>query len=59
MLLGLFNAPATFLRTVDILQSWYRWKSSLVYLYDIIEFSNTVEEHLTHGEEVLKVLRES
>ena len=56
---GLCNAPATFQRTVDILLSLYRWKSCLVYLDDIIVFSNTVEEHLTHVDEVLQVLRDS
>ena len=56
---GLCIAPATFQRTVDILVSRYRWKSCLVYLDKIIVFSNTVEEHLTHVAEVLKVLRDS
>ena len=56
---GLCNAPATFQRTVDILLSRYTWKSCLVYLDDIIVFSNTVEEHVTHVEEVLQVLRDS
>ena len=44
---------------MDILLSRYRLKSCLIYLDDIILFSNTVEEHLTHVEEVLQVLRDS
>ena len=56
---GLCNAPATFQRMADILLSPYRWKSCLIYLDDIIVFSNTVEEHPTHVEEVLQVLRDS
>ena len=38
---GLCNAPATFQRTVDMQLSGYRWRTCLVYLYDIIVFSNT------------------
>ena len=37
---GLMNAPATFQRMLDILLSGYRWKSCLIYLDDIIIFSN-------------------
>ena len=55
----LCNAPATFQRTVDMLLSGYRWRTCLVYLDDIIVFSNTAEEHVDHVREVLKVLKES
>ncbi|CDF36419.1 unnamed protein product [Chondrus crispus] len=38
---GITNAPATFQRAMDILLSPFRWKCSLVYLDDIIIFSNS------------------
>ena len=56
---GLCNAPATFQRTVDMLLSGYRWRTCLVYLDDIILFSNNAEEHVDHVREVLTVLKEA
>ena len=56
---GLTNTPATFQRAVDLLISKYRWKSCLVYIDDVIVFSNMIDEHLQHVEEVLTVLRDS
>jgi Reverse transcriptase (RNA-dependent DNA polymerase) len=50
---GLRNAPATFQRLVDITLAGLTWKSCLVYLDDIIVFSKTAEEHLSHLDEVL------
>jgi RNase H-like domain found in reverse transcriptase/Reverse transcriptase (RNA-dependent DNA polymerase) len=50
------NAPATFQRTVDIVLSGLRWKTCLVYLDDIIVFSNSPEEHARHLDEVLSLL---
>ena len=50
---GLRNAPATFQRFVDITLAGLTWKSCLVYLDDIIVFSNTKEEHLEHLDAVL------
>lgn len=56
---GLCNAPATFQRTVDILLLKYRWRSCLVYLDDIILFSNTMDDHLRHVDEVLSALKDA
>ena len=53
---GLRNAPATFQRTVDIVLSGLKWKTCLVYLDDIIVFSNTEYDHFRHLEEVLSLL---
>ena len=54
---GRFNAPATFQRTVDMLLSGYRWRTCLVYLDDIIVFSNAKENHLTHVREIVIILK--
>ena len=52
---GLCNAPETFQRTVDMLLFGYKWCACLVYMHDIIVFSNTAEEHVDHVREVLTV----
>jgi Reverse transcriptase (RNA-dependent DNA polymerase) len=50
---GSRNAPATLQSTVDIVLSGLKWKTCLVYIDDIIVFSQTPEEHLRHLDEVL------
>jgi Reverse transcriptase (RNA-dependent DNA polymerase) len=50
---GLRNAPVTFQRFVDITLAGLTWKTCLVYLDDIIVFSKTAEEHLSHLDDVL------
>ena len=55
MPVGLCNAPETFQPTVAMLLSAYRWRTCLVYLDDIIVFSNIAEEHVDHVKEVLTV----
>ncbi|CAN8069586.1 unnamed protein product [Agarophyton chilense] len=54
---GLTNAPATFQRTLNIFLSRYKWKTCLVYLDDVIIFSQDVESHLRHVEEIFKALQ--
>ena len=56
---GLSKATATFQRTVDMLLSGYGWRTCLVYLDDIILFSNTADEHVDHLRAVLTVLKEA
>jgi transposase InsO family protein len=53
---GLRNAPATFQRVVDIILSGLTWKSCLVYLDDIIIYSEDTEDHLNHLDQVLTLL---
>ena len=54
MAFGLKNSPATFQRCIS--KAIGENKFSLAYLDDIIIFSATVEEHLTHIELILKCL---
>jgi len=54
---GLLNAPATFQRAIDMILGGLKWKSCLVYLDDIIVFSQSVGEHLEHLREVFAALR--
>jgi len=50
---GLSNAPATFQRTIDMILGGLKWKSCLVYLDDIIVFSQSAGEHVEHLREGL------
>ena len=54
---GLTNAPASFQRALDMILTKFKWKTCLVYLDDIIIFSNTVEEHIQHVDEILDCLK--
>ena len=56
---GLCHAPATFHRTVDMLLSGYQWRTCLVYSDDIIVFSDTKEDRLTHVREILTILKDA
>jgi len=49
---GLSNAPATFQRAIDMILGGLKWKSCLVYLDDIIVFSQSAGEHVEHLREV-------
>ena len=49
---GLNNAPATFQRFMDQCLAGLKWKSVLIYIDDIIVFSNTFDQHLIDLEEV-------
>ena len=54
---GLCGAPASFQRLMEILLAGLNWESCLVYLDDIIIFSQSFEEHLGRLESVLSRLR--
>ena len=54
---GLSAAPATFQRLMNSVLRGLTWKTALVYLDDIIIFSQTFEDHLKHLQEVFDRLR--
>lgn len=56
---GLCNAPATFQRVMNSILSNKVRKFALVYLDDIIVFSNSLEQHVEHLDEVFKLLTKS
>jgi hypothetical protein len=56
---GLTNAPATFQRMMDVVLSGLTWRFCLVYLDDIIVYSETFEKHLQHLKQVFERLREA
>ncbi|CAF1139059.1 unnamed protein product, partial [Didymodactylos carnosus] len=53
---GLMNAPATFQRVMNDLIGNGRWDYVVVYLDDILIFSNSFEEHQQHLNEILGIL---
>jgi len=53
---GLFNAPATFQRAIDMILGGLQGKSCLVNLEDIIVFSLSAGEHVEHLREVFTAL---
>ncbi len=56
---GLTNAPATFQRAMDDLFREELFKFLIVYLDDIIVFSDSFEQHLEHLEIVFKKLQDA
>ena len=56
---GLTNAPSTFQRLMSLVLSGLCWSTCLVYLDDIIIFSQTVDEHLQRLRDVLQRLEEA
>ena len=54
---GLTNAPATFQRLMERILTGLQWQTCLVYIDDIIIFSKTFEEHITHLAEVFSRLK--
>ena len=53
---GLTNAPSTFQRMTDVLLAGLKWISCLVYLDDIVVVSDSIPQHLTRLDAVLKRL---
>jgi len=55
----LTNAPATFQRSLDIILFGVKWQSCLIYLDDVIVYSKTEEEYVSHFDRVLRLLRDA
>jgi hypothetical protein len=56
---GLTNAPASFQHLADTVFCDLKWKEVLIYLDDIVLFSNTFDEHLKRLRNVLTRLRQA
>ena len=55
---GLCNAPSTFQRTMEIALQGLQWRTLLIYLDDVIIFSNSFDEHLERLTEVFQRFRQ-
>ena len=53
---GLKNTLAHFQHIIDIILGLYRWDFILMYIDDIVIFSQTFEDHMKHVSLVLKAL---
>jgi len=56
---GLTNAPATSQRLMDAVFAGLKWRNLLVYLDDIIIFSNSFDQHVKDLQEAFERLRSS
>ena len=54
---GLTNAPTTFMRVMNNVLRSFLDDFFIVYLYDILIFSKSRDEHVLHVNKVLDVLR--
>jgi transposase InsO family protein/predicted aspartyl protease len=54
---GLCNAPSTFERMMEYLMAGLHWETCLIYLDDIIVFSDSFEQHIERLDEVLSRIR--
>ena len=57
MSFGLCNAPATFERMMEVILSGLQWETCLLYIDDVIIFSNNFEQHLERLSDVLSRLQ--
>ena len=57
--MGTTNAAPTFQRNMEVMLTGLLWKSCIVYIDDIIIYSNTFEEHKRHLKEVLERLQKA
>ena len=56
---GLCNAPGTFERLMETVLRGMQWERAVLYLDDIIIFSQTVDEHLKRLQEVFERLKQA
>jgi hypothetical protein len=54
---GLCNAPGAFQKALDMIVAKVKWNYALIYLDDVINYSKTVKEHMTHLDEILRLLK--
>lgn len=59
MLFGLKNASETFQRILDVIARTVRWQFALVYLNDVVTFTEAPEDNMRHIKKVLKHLKNS
>ena len=56
---GLKNAPAQFQRLMDKIIGGLRWQAALVYIDDLLIYSTTWQDHLSHLETIMKAAQDA
>lgn len=56
---GLAKVPATFQRALYFILFRFNWKVCLIDLENVIIYSNSIDEHITHIDEILSALQEA
>ncbi|CAF4843056.1 unnamed protein product, partial [Rotaria socialis] len=54
---GITNGPATFQRIINHILGPARWRYALAYIDDVIIYSKTFEDHLTHLNDICTILK--
>lgn len=54
---GLTSAPASFQQDLDVFVTRNKWKSCLVFLDNTQIYSNTIDKHTSHGEDIFHSLK--
>lgn len=55
---GLYNTTATFKRTLDLILTFYTCNTCIVYLHDVIMYSNLIEYHIHKVKYLHKILEQ-
>jgi transposase InsO family protein len=56
---GITNGPATFQRVINHILGPTRWKYALAYIDDVIIYSQTFEEHVSHLSDICQILKDA
>lgn len=56
MLFGVKNVPATFKRATDLIFASAKWQCAIIYTDKVIISPKSLEEHVKHIEEILRLL---
>lgn len=59
MLFGVSNALATIQHAINIRLGRFRWRRFRLYFYDMIVFSDNVDENIVHVASVVLVMRDA
>lgn len=56
---GLKNASATFKRAMDVIIAYFKFQFALLYLYEVVMFLISPNEHIAQVRSVLTLLRDA
>ena len=56
---GITNGPATFQRVINSILGPTRWRYALAYIDDVIIYSKTFDEHISHLNDICRILKDA